>query len=121
MDTREKIVPIGSLRGLGENKKVVVGYFDPLYASGIGRLREICGEGERIMVIVADRPGAILPLLARAEMVAALRCVERVAICNGDPMNAAAQTGACEILDELHADERRAAELSALIADRYQK
>jgi hypothetical protein len=121
LDTREKIVPIGSLRRLGEKWKVVVGYFDPLYASGIGRLREICGEGQRIIVIVADRPDAILPLRARAELVAALQCVERVATCNDDPISAASETGAREILDELHADERRAVELSALIADRYKK
>ena len=111
MDTREKIVPIEAIRARGDKIKVVVGYFDPLYAANVARLQEI----GRAIVIVTDRPDAILPLRARAELVASLACVESVAICTGNLMN----VDGLEIIDERDADERRTAELSAHIIERY--
>ena len=73
------------------------------------------------MVIVADRPNPILPLRARAELVASLACVDRVATCDRDPMKVASQLDAIEIIDERDADDRRATELSAHIVERYKK
>ena len=88
-----------------------MGYFDPLYAANVARLQEI----GRVMVIVADRPNALLPLRARAELVASLACVENVAVCAGDLMN----IDSFEMIAERDADVRRAAELSAHIIERY--
>jgi hypothetical protein len=111
LDTREKIVSIEWIRERGTNRKVVVGYFDPLYAANVGRLQEL----GPVMVIVADRPDAILPIRARAELVASLACVENVAVCTGDLVN----LDGLEMIDERDADVRRAAELSAHIIERY--
>jgi hypothetical protein len=118
LDTREKIVPADSIHSA--EAKVVIGYFDPLYAANVHRLQEICNNGERITVIVADRSSGILPLRARAEMVASLRCVRHVIIDEGDPIRIAARLGAREVIDEREADETRAAGLSAHIVERYQ-
>ena len=51
---------------------MVVGYFDPMHAGHIRRLRELCEHGERIGVIVADPAEPILATQARAELVAGL-------------------------------------------------
>lgn len=60
------------------NYKVVVGYFDPMHSGHTRRLRELCGNGERIVVVIADPPEPILPTRARAELVAGLDCVAYV-------------------------------------------
>jgi len=60
--------------------KVIAGYFDPLHAGHTRRLRELCRNGERIIVAVDDPPEAILPARARAELVAALDCVAYVLV-----------------------------------------
>lgn len=57
---------------------MIVGYFDPMHAAHIRRLRELCLHGERLGVIVADPPEPILPVQARAELVAGLDCVSYV-------------------------------------------
>lgn len=110
MDTREKIVSIDSIRAHGAKTKVVVGYFDPLYAAHVARLQEF----GRTIVIVADTPNPILSLRARAELVASLACVEWVAIGAGN-------LDGFDIIDERAADERRARELSAHIIERYRQ
>jgi hypothetical protein len=112
LDTRQKIVSLESIRF--PVTKLVVGYFDPLWADNVVRLNEI-SNGGRITVVVADRADALLPLRARGELVAALSCVERVILCNGD----VPQLPGVEILDEREADERRTRELSAHIIERY--
>lgn len=76
LDTRSKIVD--AVPEDASFLKVVVGYFDPLHSGHVRRLRELCGRGERIGVIVADPSEPILPLAARAELVAALDCVAYV-------------------------------------------
>jgi hypothetical protein len=112
LDTRLKIVsPEAARRGI---ETVVIGYFDPLYAGNVLRLIEISG-GDRITVVVADRSDALLPLRARAELVAALSCVEQV-ILGHDNL---AQLRAARIFDEREADEKRTRELSAHIVERY--
>ena len=112
MDTRLKIVsPEAARRDI---QKVVVGYFDPLFADHVVRLTEI-SNGERVTVMVADRKDALLPLRARAELVAALSCVEQVILCD----DKLPQLGAAQIFDEREVDERRTRELSAHIVERY--
>ena len=58
--------------------KVIVGYFDPMHAGHTRRLRELCGNGDPIVVAVADPPEPILPVRARAELIAGLDCVAYV-------------------------------------------
>jgi cytidyltransferase-like protein len=76
LDTRSKIVD--AVPEDASFLKVVVGYFDPLHSGHIRRLKEVCRRGEHIGVIVADPAEPILPLAARAELVAALDCVAYV-------------------------------------------
>jgi cytidyltransferase-like protein len=58
--------------------KVIVGYFDPMHAGHTRRLRELCGNGDPIIVAIADPPEPILPVRARAELLAGLACVAYV-------------------------------------------
>ncbi len=112
MDTRLKIVSPKQARG--DIRKIVVGYFDPLFADHVARLTEI-SDGDRITVIVADRKDSLLPLRARGELVAALSCVDQVILSDGE----LSQLAAAQIFDEREADERRTRELSAHIVERY--
>jgi len=82
--------------------KMVIGYFDPMHAGHVRRLQELCGHGERIGVIVADPPEPILPVRARAELVAGLDCVSYV-IAAGDNVPEVP-----DVIDERTADADRA-------------
>lgn len=84
MDTRRKILDWNQAKArlqdqltTGEVPTVVTGYFDPLLAPHAEDLSRVAGE-QRVWVIVHDPPEPILPLRARAELVAALRMVEHV-------------------------------------------
>jgi hypothetical protein len=116
LDTRLKIVSYEAARR--DIKKVVVGYFDPLYADNVDRLTHI-SEGDPITIVVADRSDTLLPLRARGELVAALSCVEQVILGDGDLSQVLSNLGAARFFDEREADERRTRELSAHIVDRY--
>lgn len=104
MDTRTKIVPSFE----ASNRKTVIGYFDPMHAGHVRRLQELCAaSGDRIAVVIADPPQPILPTRARAELVAALDCVESVVLladAHADSL-LATRPG---IVDERSADTRRA-------------
>jgi hypothetical protein len=72
VDTRQKIT--ASTAGL-RVPLLVTGYFDPLTSVEAARLAAL---GEGLTVAVLDLPDALLPLQARAELVASLRNVSRV-------------------------------------------
>jgi len=72
VDTRQKIS--ASLAGQ-HAATLVTGFFDPLTAPEAARLAAL---GPDLTVAVLDAPEALLPLGARAELVAALRTVARV-------------------------------------------
>ena len=77
-----------------------MGYFDPLHAGHTRRLRELCRNGERIVVAIDDPAEPILPARARAELVAALDCVAYVLLSPSRiPSN---------MIDERQADAMRA-------------
>ena len=79
MDTRAKIVsPEESASRLKPGTLVVAGHFDPLLASHAARLAEARAGAAALAVVVTDPPEPVLPLRARAELVAALRCVDLV-------------------------------------------
>jgi glycerol-3-phosphate cytidylyltransferase-like family protein len=74
MDSRHKIIdPI-----------FVSGYFDPLLAAHVRRLRELAANGNPLIVLLADPPDPLLPSRSRAELVAALDCVHAVILPNPD-------------------------------------
>jgi hypothetical protein len=57
---------------------VVTGHFDPLLPSHATRLNDLASDGRGVMVVITDPPAPLLPLPARAELVAALFTVDRV-------------------------------------------
>ncbi len=57
---------------------MVSGYFDPMLAWHAGSLAQLKREGSPLLVLIADPEQSILPMRARAELVAALRVVDYV-------------------------------------------
>jgi hypothetical protein len=77
LDTRTKIVEPHSIPR-GRPVKVVVCYADPLWAGQVVALREQAGSGALLVVALDDPPQPLLPLGARAELVASLAFVDYV-------------------------------------------
>jgi len=79
VDTREKIIDTTQAANIAASGATVVsGYFDPLIASHAERLAALKLAGQKLLVLIATPPNAILPAAARAELVAALRSVDYV-------------------------------------------
>jgi bifunctional ADP-heptose synthase (sugar kinase/adenylyltransferase) len=79
MDTRTKIVPMQEAERIAaEGATIVSGYFDPLLVSHAERLHGLKRPGVPLIVIVADPQNPILPVKARAELVAGLAVVDHV-------------------------------------------
>lgn len=121
MDTRAKILAADSLeavrRGAGR-LKVVTGYFDPLLAAHARRLAALRNPGETLVVVVRDLAGALLPLRARAELVAALAAVDWV-VATEDPEPVIAALRPDELVREEQADLERRERLIRLVRSRY--
>ena len=85
MDTRTKILDSAAARKIAEvGATVVSGYFDPLVSSHAKRLAELKRDGAKLLVIIATPENAILPVRARAELVASLASVDYVTeTCDG--------------------------------------
>lgn len=62
----------------GQGRALVIGYFDPLMAGHARRLKQIRSKYQQLIVFIEDPEDAVLPLRARAEMVAALAAVDYV-------------------------------------------
>lgn len=79
MDTRSKILS-GPDVPTGEPLAVVTGYFDVLRAEHVRRLVEVRRRtpDARLLVVVSQGSEPLLPMRARAELVAALRMVDYV-------------------------------------------
>jgi glycerol-3-phosphate cytidylyltransferase-like family protein len=113
VDTRSKILetaPSSFRRPL----LLVTGYFDVLRAEHARRLRQAREDAgaSTVMVIVRRRAGELLSQRARAEMVAALRGVDYVAL--GELPGV--QPDSILHLEDEH--ERQSAELRALVLER---
>jgi len=85
MDTRRKIVRDRARWSAPEGALAVAGPFDPLLAAHARQLRELKQDGRALVVFVTEPEEPILPLEARAELVAALRCVDAVVADGGAP------------------------------------
>ena len=88
MDTRSKLTNLADAAGLTA-ETLVLGYFDPVLAAHVARLT---GLGGPVTVSLLDPPAEILPVRARAELVAALACVERVILGDARALVTAART-----------------------------
>ena len=88
LDTRSKILILSEATGR-QVTTLVVGYFDAVVAAHVSRLLALPGP---VTVSVLDPPEEILPARARAELVAALGCVEAVIIGDARTLVSAART-----------------------------
>jgi bifunctional ADP-heptose synthase (sugar kinase/adenylyltransferase) len=94
--------------------KIVTGYFDVLLAGHVRRLKSVAGStpGAKLMVILNTPPDPVLPLRARAELVAALAVVDYVVpVTEGHIEELLRQFCAEEIVQLEAADERCIREL----------
>jgi bifunctional ADP-heptose synthase (sugar kinase/adenylyltransferase) len=82
VDTRHKIQEPERLQG--ERVRLVAGTFDVLQAAHARRLAGLKTPGTLLGVAVLESPASPLSLRARAEMVAALSCVDWVFAVDGD-------------------------------------
>ena len=79
MDTRTKIIDATHAARIAQTGATVVsGFFDPLIASHAERLITLKREGTQLLVLIATPPDAILPALARAQLIAGLSVVDYV-------------------------------------------
>ena len=82
MDTRTKILTLEQAAEIARNTalEIVTGHFDVLQAGHVRDLSRVRnGTGSRKLLVVITQPAsAVLPLRARAEMVAALGMVDYV-------------------------------------------
>ena len=79
MDTRTKIIDAAQAARIAHaGATVVSGYFDPMIASHAEHLATLKREGTPLLVLVATPPDAILPALARAQLIAGLSVVDYV-------------------------------------------
>jgi glycerol-3-phosphate cytidylyltransferase-like family protein len=111
LDTRSKIISAGDLP-LAEYA-VVSGYFDPLLVSHVRRLLEIRKSHEGVVAVIQNSTRPVLPARARAELVAALDCVDYVLV--GEMPRGGV------VYHEEKADEERFAELSGHVKRRHRQ
>ena len=96
----------------GGRTALVTGYFDPLTVAHARRLVELKSQADRLIAIVLEPPEPLLDSRARAELVAALACVDYVVV-------GVAQTGEAEVIHEEPADLGRRAELIERVRARH--
>lgn len=79
MDTRTKIISAQEAARLAENGATTVsGYFDPVTLAHAERLQSLKRPGAPLLVVISSPPEPVLPAPARAQLVAALACVDHV-------------------------------------------
>jgi len=80
MDTRAKIISVEEARDIAGEKEVhwITGHFDPLLAEHAAILHANAEAGRLMIVEVTNPAQPLLPLRARAELVAALAQVDYV-------------------------------------------
>jgi len=104
MDTRNKIVTAAEAAA-AHSGSLVRGYFDPLAVAHVRRLEELT----KPVTILLDSPEQpLLPVAARAELLAAVHAVKHVVIAeHGVPPEFAGM----HMIDERSGDEQRLREL----------
>lgn len=95
LDTRSKILAPGQTPPSAPATVIVTGYFDPLTAAHVRSLLQHRKLHSRLIVAVLDPPSPILPVRARAELLAALRCVDQVLVNPALPLDGVS----CEAID----------------------
>lgn len=103
MDTRNKIIDLRARR-----PALVTGYFDPLTAAHVRRLREIRDAHDPVVVLLSDPAEPVLDARARAELLAALDMVDYVVLPQERASSALLErTGNWSVFHEEGSDEAR--------------
>jgi bifunctional ADP-heptose synthase (sugar kinase/adenylyltransferase) len=97
LDTRRKIVTPESIIH-AQPIILVTGFFDPLLASHATRLASLRRDEHLLAVLLSDPPDPVLPLRARAELVAALEAVDFVMVADGDEAHHNSQSEIIELI-----------------------
>lgn len=107
-------------RVLADSKWAVVeGFFDPLTAIQANRLAEATNGGRKVMAMVLIAHDTLLPVDARAALVAALRAVDAVIVSDHHEWRSAVPPDAdLVILDDLEEEKKRSAEFVEYILER---
>ena len=120
MDTRKKIVSRRSLASLSGRVRVAKGWFDILTAEHCGLLADFKRVGDKLVVLVyretSDRQ-APLDSFGRAQMVAALACVD--AVCQCDVADAEATASGLAAESVLDIDASLARDIVRDVAERH--
>lgn len=109
MDTREKIVLVEQLAARLDrtNWLAVAGTFDPLTLRHAERLAELSGNEKSVLAVVEPGECCLLPVEARAILVAALKSVQLVVVGEADSLPKSSQIQIAK--DESGERERSAA------------
>lgn len=120
LNTRTKIVSLETALSRDGRIAVVSGYFDPLIAEHVRRLRELRHGFDCLIVSVADPPAPILEASARAELLAALAIVDYVVV-PSEPqvLDGLAQRPNITVFHEEAADAERFKRLAEHVRRRY--
>jgi len=116
LDTRTKILTPGALASLDLARPLLLatGRFDILRAEAARTLAETRSRAQAQCLVVVIRPleGELAPIAARAEMAAALRAVDYVAVLADEPLeNLAAALRPDETISLDEADDGRIRQL----------
>ncbi len=82
LDTRQKILTQEQALAALKGCCVFVAYFDVITVPLLRAMEEV---GQKLVAVVLDPPNAVLSARTRAELAAALACVEAVVPLAGDP------------------------------------
>lgn len=117
MDTREKIVPLEDLPArLGTGRwAAVVGRFDPLTLAQAERVAKLSEVGRSILIVVERGEDCLLPVEARAALVAALRAVQLVVMGEAHQLPVHPRM---EMIADEEGERERSAEFVRFIAER---
>jgi glycerol-3-phosphate cytidylyltransferase-like family protein len=121
LDTREKIGPAAHFRRDGRPVYVVIGYFDPVHSAHVVRLEQLKPDGVQLVVAVLDEADAVLPLRARAELLAGLRAVDYVLVDEQQDLDSVlAELQPDRVIDERALDQARRESLIEHVVRRHQ-
>jgi hypothetical protein len=121
LDTRSKIVQLADwILDPGEEWVVVAGAFDPVTIEAANALMRHARRGAKLAVVVVEGVETLLSREARANLLAALQCVNAVLIEDVEAvLDRAKEQGARVTFgDERAGDPRRAEDFSRFILER---
>ncbi len=124
IDTRSKILTEAEALdlppGLRSGSTVVLGFFDPLLADHVRRLKQIKPPGAVLIAVILDPPASLLGVRARAELTAAIGIIDFVVPVPGDVSGFLRKLQPGTVIHDADEDQLRTARLIEHVQRRYQ-